>query len=62
MTAYQTRALSTLANVFGHEEFTLFEAGAAMDTTAGNIRFTLCKLIKSGDLVEVFPQVYKFAN
>ena len=51
MTTYQNTTLATLADTFGNSTFTLFEAGDAMGTTAGNIRFTINRLVKCGAVV-----------
>jgi hypothetical protein len=59
MTTFQTRTLSTLSGAFGGDTFTRFEAATAMDTTEGNLRFTLNRLVKSGAITEVSALTYK---
>ena len=51
MTSFQSRMVSNLFESFGYGEFSLFDVSSVMETTVGNVKMTIDKLVNNGVLI-----------
>lgn len=51
MTSFQSRMVSNLFESFGYGEFNLFDVSSVMETTVGNVKITVDKLVKTQVLI-----------